>query len=121
MITTNGRAGEREFLAAYRPGDFPPFALTVDLAVFTIRAGPLAVLLVQRRLPHRAIQIGLSEAAGHRYVDEWICSISDITPVVRLVEQLVRADRVTEAMRELRPERAYPIDPRLASRIGAGT
>lgn len=49
MTTTNGRAGEREFLAAYRPGDFPPFALTVDLAVFTIRAGLLAVLLVQRR------------------------------------------------------------------------
>jgi 8-oxo-dGTP diphosphatase len=47
--TDQSRTGEPEFLAAYRPGDFPPFAVTVDLAVFTIRAGLLAVLLVQRR------------------------------------------------------------------------
>jgi hypothetical protein len=76
--------------------------------------------LTGQQLPHRAIQIGLSGVAAHRYVNEWICSISDITPTVRLVEQLVRADRVAEAMRELPPERAYPIDPRLASQIGAG-
>jgi 8-oxo-dGTP diphosphatase len=43
------RAGEREFLRGYDPGEFPPFAVTVDLAVFTIRAGVLTVLLVQRR------------------------------------------------------------------------
>jgi 8-oxo-dGTP diphosphatase len=49
MSTAEGRAGEREFLHGYDPGEFPPFAVTVDLAVFTIRAGLLAVLLVQRR------------------------------------------------------------------------
>jgi 8-oxo-dGTP diphosphatase len=43
------RAGEREFLRSYHPGDFPAFAVTVDLAVFTIRAGLLTVLLIQRR------------------------------------------------------------------------
>jgi 8-oxo-dGTP diphosphatase len=43
------RTGEREFLRGYDPGEFPPFAVTVDLAVFTIRTGLLAVLLVQRR------------------------------------------------------------------------
>jgi len=43
------RSGEQEFLHGYDPGDFPPFAVTVDLTVFTIRAGLLAVLLVQRR------------------------------------------------------------------------
>ena len=42
---------EEEFLRAYDPSDFPPFAVTVDLAVFTIRAGVLAVLLVQRGEP----------------------------------------------------------------------
>jgi 8-oxo-dGTP diphosphatase len=42
------RPGEREFLASYHSGEFPPFAVTVDLAVFTLRAGLLCVLLVQR-------------------------------------------------------------------------
>ena len=44
-----GRPGEREFLGGYDPASFPPFAVAVDLAIFTIRAGLLAVLLVQRR------------------------------------------------------------------------
>jgi 8-oxo-dGTP diphosphatase len=49
MSAAEGRAGEREFLRGYDPGEFPPFAVTVDLAVFTIRAGLLTVLLIQRR------------------------------------------------------------------------
>jgi 8-oxo-dGTP diphosphatase len=48
MSTQASRPGEREFLEAYRSADFPSFAVTVDLAVFTIRAGLLCVLLVQR-------------------------------------------------------------------------
>src|SRR5215469_2892350 len=39
---------EAEYLRSYDPSGFPPFAVTVDLAVFTIRSGVLAVLLVQR-------------------------------------------------------------------------
>lgn len=34
--------------AAYNPSDYPPFAVTVDLAVFTLRAGALSLLLVRR-------------------------------------------------------------------------
>jgi 8-oxo-dGTP diphosphatase len=49
MSTGAGRPGESEFLGGYHPVDFPPFAVAVDLAIFTIRAGLLAVLLVQRR------------------------------------------------------------------------
>lgn len=45
---TAERPGEAEFLAGYAPGAFPPFALTVDLAVFTIRGGVLSLLLVER-------------------------------------------------------------------------
>jgi 8-oxo-dGTP diphosphatase len=48
MSTGGNRPGEREFLGGYDPVSFPPFAVTVDLAIFTIRAGVLAVLLVQR-------------------------------------------------------------------------
>lgn len=49
MSGTERRAGEREFLRGYDPGEFPPFAVTVDLAVLTIRSGVLTALLVQRR------------------------------------------------------------------------
>lgn len=42
---------EREFLAAYDPRAFPPVAVTVDVAVLTLRAGSLSVLLVQRGEP----------------------------------------------------------------------
>ena len=41
-------AARRSSCGSYDPARFPPFAVTVDLAVFTIRAGVLAVLLVQR-------------------------------------------------------------------------
>lgn len=42
-------SGEAEFLRGYDPGGFPPFAVTVDLAVFTIRDGTLMLLLVRRK------------------------------------------------------------------------
>ncbi|MYD87718.1 MAG: NUDIX hydrolase, partial [Acidobacteria bacterium] len=32
----------------YQPGDYPRFAVTVDLAVFTIRDDALQVLLIER-------------------------------------------------------------------------
>ncbi|MFI2373240.1 NUDIX hydrolase [Streptomyces sp. NPDC018833] len=35
-------------MQVYDPGAFPPFAVTVDLAVFTVREGELHVLLVER-------------------------------------------------------------------------
>jgi 8-oxo-dGTP diphosphatase len=35
-------------MEGYDPGAFPPFAVTVDLAVFTVRHGLLQVLLVER-------------------------------------------------------------------------
>jgi 8-oxo-dGTP diphosphatase len=42
------REGEAEFLASYDPTAYPPFALTVDLSIFTLREGVLCVLLVKR-------------------------------------------------------------------------
>jgi 8-oxo-dGTP diphosphatase len=42
------RRGEAAWLEAYDPGDFPPFAVTVDLAIFTLRDGVFCTLLVKR-------------------------------------------------------------------------
>jgi 8-oxo-dGTP diphosphatase len=39
---------EAEFLAAYDQRAYPPFAVTVDIALFTIRDGGPAVLLIRR-------------------------------------------------------------------------
>lgn len=76
--------------------------------------------LTGERLARRAIQIGLSGPAVHRYLEEWIISIEDITPLVHQVEQQVRAGRLTEAAQQLPAERIYPLSPGLALRAGSG-
>jgi len=72
--------GEQDFLAAYHPADFPVFAVTVDMALFTVRAGVLCTLLVQRAehpylgywaLPGGFVRAGESvEAAARRELAE---------------------------------------------------
>jgi len=47
-MTTLNRRGEASWLKGYDPSEFAPFALTVDLAIFTIREGLLCALLIQR-------------------------------------------------------------------------
>ena len=42
---------EAEASADYDPGDYPPFAVTVDVAIFTIVNDALQVLLVERGEP----------------------------------------------------------------------
>ena len=39
---------EQAFLAAYDPSAFPPFAVTVDVVLLTVRFGTFSVLLVER-------------------------------------------------------------------------
>jgi hypothetical protein len=75
--------------------------------------------LTSGQLTRRTIQIGLSGEAVRRYADEWIFSVSDITATVRAAKQPVRAGRIDAAARQLPVERAYPLDPALADRIGA--
>ncbi|MEX2289275.1 MAG: NUDIX domain-containing protein [Mycobacteriales bacterium] len=41
-------ADERTWLASYDPAAFPPFAVTVDVVLLTVREGALSVLLVER-------------------------------------------------------------------------
>jgi Domain of unknown function (DUF4291) len=77
--------------------------------------------LTGERLPYRAIQIGLSGPAVHRYVTEWIRSIRDITPVVRHAGQLAPGGRPGQIGQKIPAERVYPLSPALARRIGAGT
>ncbi|MEV6260396.1 DUF4291 domain-containing protein [Streptomyces sp. NPDC051784] len=49
-------------------------------------------------LPHRSLQLGLSGEAARRYADEWLVSVTDVTPLAHEVHRLVRSgekDRAT--------------------------
>ncbi len=60
-------------------------------------------------LPHRSLQLGLAAEAARRYADEWIVSLTDVTPLVRAVHAHVRAGE-PDAARDLLPrERPYPV------------
>ncbi|MER6692052.1 DUF4291 domain-containing protein [Streptomyces minutiscleroticus] len=69
-------------------------------------------------LPHRAIQIGLSGEAVDRYVDEWITSIRDVTPLAHQVHAAVAAHDTDTARALLPAEQAYPLPDRLIDRVG---
>jgi 8-oxo-dGTP diphosphatase len=47
-VSETGHESEAEFLARYDPRAFPPFAVTVDMVVLTVREHRLSVLLVER-------------------------------------------------------------------------
>ena len=73
----------------YDPTDYPPFAVTVDLVVLTIRAGTLSVLLVTRgegpAVGRRALPGGfvrpdedLPQAAARELAEETGLSLGDV-------------------------------------------
>ncbi len=47
-MTLRPDPAERAFLAGYEPSGFPPFAVTVDVVLLTVRDARLQVLLVER-------------------------------------------------------------------------
>lgn len=70
-------------------------------------------------LGQRSIQIGLGGEASERYVDEWIVSISDVTPLMSELGRLVAGGHLEQARRLLPMERPYPLLPELAATVGA--
>ncbi|MER7081708.1 protein of unknown function [Saccharopolyspora kobensis] len=72
-----------------------------------------------RPLGHRSIQIGLGGEAVHRYVDDWITGIADVTPVMRGVAELVAAGDLEAARAGLPQEEPYPLPDRITRRLGA--
>ncbi|MEU8583860.1 DUF4291 domain-containing protein [Streptomyces abikoensis] len=61
-------------------------------------------------LPHRSLQLGLAGEAARRYADEWVVSITDVTPLAHAIHAHVR-DGDLDAARQLLPrERPYPVE-----------
>lgn len=71
------------------------------------------------RLEHRSIQIGLSDAAVDRYVDEWTTAITDVTDLARRIAIDVESGRIEDAERRLPPERPYPLSADLTEAVRA--
>jgi len=58
-------------------------------------------------LDHRAIQIGLSHEAVQLYVNEWITSITDVTPLAHQIHALIEENKLDEATQLLPLETIY--------------
>ena len=58
------------------------------------------------KLDYRSIQIGLSGEAVPKYVNEWIVSITDITPLCKKIHSLISED-IQEAINHLPKERLF--------------
>lgn len=61
-----------------------------------------------RPLTYRSLQLGLSGEAVGRYADEWTVAISDVTPVVREIHDLVSRSELDAAAGLLPREHPYP-------------
>ena len=74
-----------------------------------------------RPLPHRAIQIGLSGEAVHRYCDDWIVEICDVTELARDCHAALKQHGEAAAIELMPEERAYALPEQVAATIGVPT
>ncbi|MGI5469547.1 DUF4291 domain-containing protein [Streptomyces sp. CA-132043] len=104
------RALERACLSHYDPAEH------TDRAAWkrALRDSPVRIQwdperdLHLRPLPHRSLQLGLSGDASRSYADEWITSITDVTPLAHRVHALVQDGDLPAARALLPHELPYP-------------
>jgi hypothetical protein len=70
-------------------------------------------------LPYRSLQVGLSGEAVHRYVDEWLVGLTDVTSLAREIHTLVQANDEPAARALLPAEREYPLPAEVAATVAA--
>lgn len=56
-----------------------------------------------------SIQVGLSRHVMRKFVDEWVVSIDDFTPLVKKIRDLLNKGDMRNAKKQLPPERTYPV------------
>ncbi|MEU1969121.1 DUF4291 domain-containing protein [Micromonospora sediminicola] len=71
-------------------------------------------------LPYRSVQVGLSGEAVHRYVDEWLVGLTDVTALARSVHERLTEGDEPGAATLLPVELPYPLPPEVARVIDAG-
>jgi hypothetical protein len=122
------RAGFEWALAHACASGFDP-RLHADRATWNrqLRASPVRIQWDPERslrlapLPHRSLQVGLSGEAVHRYADEWLVRLTDVTPVVRAARDRLTTGDDAGAAALLPVERPYPLPPDVARVIDASS
>ncbi|MEN9442754.1 MAG: hypothetical protein RLZ33_2831 [Bacteroidota bacterium] len=71
-----------------------------------------------QNLNYRSIQIGLTGVAVEHYVNDWIVSITDITPLCKQIHSLVLNKKIEEAKNLLPLEDVYSLSDELKMIIG---
>ncbi|MEV6515783.1 DUF4291 domain-containing protein [Micromonospora chalcea] len=71
-------------------------------------------------LPYRSLQVGLSGEAVHRYVDEWVLGLTDVTGLARSVHGRLTDGDEAGAAALLPVERPYPLPDEVARIVDAG-
>jgi hypothetical protein len=84
-----------------------------------IQWDPERSLLLQP-LPWRSIQVGLSGEAVRSYLDQWITSITDLTPLAERIHRHGSSGDLSAGQAEIPTEQAYPLTSSISARIGAG-
>ncbi|MFG1722334.1 DUF4291 domain-containing protein [Micromonospora chalcea] len=70
-------------------------------------------------LPYRSLQVGLSGEAVHRYVDEWVLGLTDVTGLARSVHGRLTDGDEAGAAALLPVERPYPLPADVARIVDA--
>lgn len=70
--------------------------------------------------PYKSIQVGLSRHIIQRYVEQWMLAITDMTPQVHKLYNLIQSGHADRAEAALPRERVYPLPPDIARRLGMG-
>ncbi|WP_338869590.1 DUF4291 domain-containing protein [Myxococcus stipitatus] len=69
-------------------------------------------------LPHDSIQVGLGRAIIQCFVEDWIVSITDLTPLVQKLRKHLDDGRADHAVRLLPKEAVFPVPAELVRRLG---
>jgi hypothetical protein len=118
------REGFEWALAHSCPSDRPSGIQTKEEWTRIKRASPVRIQwdperdLFLQPLEYRAIQIGLSGEAVHRYVHEWVRQITEVTKLAHTIRALVRDNKIDDATSALPGERPYPLSPEIAIQVG---
>ncbi|MFE0136786.1 DUF4291 domain-containing protein [Streptomyces sp. NPDC059037] len=67
-----------------------------------------------------SIQVGIGRHMIRTFNDDWIVSLTDLTPQVRKAAVLVQTGRAAKAQRLFPAERAYPLPRTLEDRLAPG-
>ncbi|WP_228925978.1 DUF4291 domain-containing protein [Streptomyces sp. DH7] len=68
-------------------------------------------------LNHYSIQVGIGRHLMRTFTDDWVVSITDLTPHVHKAASLIRAGHAAKSQRLLPSERVYPLPRALEDRL----